>query len=173
MTRIVPLTIPSIALSWRRKSDVLSASYTMPRSSMAILLLQTSWCSFRMDLGAMVAAMQGYRHLHLHHLHHRHHLHRRPRHQGYRLLRVCYRLLRVCETRKYSLFGLGSMQSIVEDKAVDLYVLERAFLSTHPDSDSIVAAVLDSYKLTSKKSKETLNKLEQVRKRGRKRDMFG
>jgi TP53 regulating kinase and related kinases len=35
-------------------------------------------------------------------------------------------------------FGLGMMQPTVEDKAVDLYVLERAFLSTHPDSSSLV-----------------------------------
>ncbi len=35
-------------------------------------------------------------------------------------------------------FGLGQMQSIVEDKAVDLYVLERAFLSTHPNSEMLV-----------------------------------
>lgn len=30
------------------------------------------------------------------------------------------------------------MQAVPEDKAVDLYVMERAFLSTHPDSDLIV-----------------------------------
>lgn len=70
-------------------------------------------------------------------------------------------------------FGLGAMQAIVEDKAVDLYVLERAFLSTHPDSDNIVATAIESYRSTSKKGKEILNKLEKVRQRGRKRDMFG
>lgn len=35
-------------------------------------------------------------------------------------------------------FGLGMMKATVEDKAVDLYVLERAFISTHPDSESMV-----------------------------------
>ena len=35
-------------------------------------------------------------------------------------------------------FGLSCTSSLVEDKAVDLYVLERAFLSTHPESDSLV-----------------------------------
>ena len=35
-------------------------------------------------------------------------------------------------------FGLGSMKPSVEDKAVDLYVLERAFISTHPESESLV-----------------------------------
>jgi tRNA A-37 threonylcarbamoyl transferase component Bud32 len=34
---------------------------------------------------------------------------------------------------------------LVEDKAVDLYVLERAFSSTHPDSEPLFASVLDSY----------------------------
>lgn len=36
-------------------------------------------------------------------------------------------------------FGLANMKPIVEDKAVDLYVLERAFISTHPDSESPVS----------------------------------
>ena len=34
---------------------------------------------------------------------------------------------------------------MVEDKAVDLYVLERAFSSTHPDSEPLFASVLDAY----------------------------
>ncbi len=29
-------------------------------------------------------------------------------------------------------FGLSYHSTLVEDKAVDLYVLERAFVSTHP-----------------------------------------
>lgn len=36
-------------------------------------------------------------------------------------------------------FGLATVQSLIEDKAVDLYVLERAFLSTHPNSEDIVS----------------------------------
>jgi hypothetical protein len=43
-------------------------------------------------------------------------------------------------------FGLSyvcvSKQS--EDKAVDLYVLERAFLSTHPSSEKMVSCCIDS-----------------------------
>jgi len=35
---------------------------------------------------------------------------------------------------------------MVEDKAVDLYVLERAFVSTHPDSEPMFFAVLEAYK---------------------------
>ena len=34
-------------------------------------------------------------------------------------------------------FGLSFVKDSAEDKAVDLYVLERAFVSTHPDFDKI------------------------------------
>uniref|UniRef100_A0A7S2V229 non-specific serine/threonine protein kinase n=1 Tax=Fibrocapsa japonica TaxID=94617 RepID=A0A7S2V229_9STRA len=70
-------------------------------------------------------------------------------------------------------FGLGSMQPLVEDKAVDLYVLERAFLSTHAGSEPLVEEVLQQYKATSKKSDSVLARLADVRKRGRKRECFG
>jgi TP53 regulating kinase-like protein len=36
-------------------------------------------------------------------------------------------------------FGLASTTTSVEDKAVDLYVLERAFSSTHPNTEDIVS----------------------------------
>ncbi|SJX60180.1 related to p53-related protein kinase [Sporisorium reilianum f. sp. reilianum] len=42
-------------------------------------------------------------------------------------------------------FGLSSVSAFAEDKAVDLYVLERAFASTHPASESLYRAILDSY----------------------------
>ena len=35
-------------------------------------------------------------------------------------------------------FGLSFQSHSIEDKAVDLYVLERAFLSTHPNSEKFV-----------------------------------
>ena len=35
-------------------------------------------------------------------------------------------------------FGLGSVSHSEEDMAVDLYVLERAFVSTHPRSEGLV-----------------------------------
>jgi tRNA A-37 threonylcarbamoyl transferase component Bud32 len=38
-------------------------------------------------------------------------------------------------------FGLSYNSSLAEDKAVDLYVLERAFLSTHPNSEKLVSTV--------------------------------
>jgi len=70
-------------------------------------------------------------------------------------------------------FGLGMLQSGVEDKAVDLYVLERAFLSTHPGSESLVQAALEAYRFASRKGTPVLQRLDQVRQRGRKREMFG
>lgn len=35
-------------------------------------------------------------------------------------------------------FGLSTQSNLAEDKAVDLYVLERAFLSSHPNSAHLV-----------------------------------
>lgn len=42
-------------------------------------------------------------------------------------------------------FGLSSVSAFAEDKAVDLYVLERAFASTHPASEKLFQTILDSY----------------------------
>jgi tRNA A-37 threonylcarbamoyl transferase component Bud32 len=42
-------------------------------------------------------------------------------------------------------FGLSFHSALIEDKAVDLYVLERAFSSTHPDSEPLFASVLKAY----------------------------
>ena len=42
-------------------------------------------------------------------------------------------------------FGLAYQSALAEDKAVDLYVLERAFSSTHPDSEPLFASVLATY----------------------------
>lgn len=35
-------------------------------------------------------------------------------------------------------FGLSFVSQTMEDKGVDIYVLERAFLSTHPNSEKLV-----------------------------------
>jgi TP53 regulating kinase-like protein len=68
---------------------------------------------------------------------------------------------------------LGLMKPNPEDKAVDLYVLERAFVSTHPNSEFMVEMILKTYQEKSTHSKTVLSKLEQVRQRGRKREMLG
>ena len=70
-------------------------------------------------------------------------------------------------------FGLGSQNASIDDKAVDLYVLERAMLATHPNSEDLFAQILESYKSECKKGKMILGKFESVRARGRKRMAFG
>ncbi|KAH6905110.1 kinase-like domain-containing protein [Coprinopsis sp. MPI-PUGE-AT-0042] len=72
-------------------------------------------------------------------------------------------------------FGLSFTSALVEDKAVDLYVLERAFASTHPDSEPMFASVLDAYgqELGSKGWEAVKRRLDDVRLRGRKRSMVG
>ncbi|KAF7796242.1 hypothetical protein EIP86_007416 [Pleurotus ostreatoroseus] len=71
-------------------------------------------------------------------------------------------------------FGLAYISTLVEDKAVDLYVLERAFSSTHPASEPLFASVLRAYeKRMGKEWKAIGRRLDDVRLRGRKRSMVG
>lgn len=79
-------------------------------------------------------------------------------------------------------FGLGSTSNSVEDKGVDLYVLERAILSTHSSyADQYNAWLLEGFsgvyknhgKTGEGKLKEVLNRFNEVRLRGRKRSMIG
>ncbi|KAI8617227.1 protein kinase putative [Chytriomyces sp. MP71] len=70
-------------------------------------------------------------------------------------------------------FGLSFVSGLAEDKAVDLYVLERALASTHPQSGILLDTILKSYFKNVKDSKGILKKLEDVRLRGRKRDQTG
>ncbi|RYP63770.1 hypothetical protein DL771_009131 [Monosporascus sp. 5C6A] len=70
-------------------------------------------------------------------------------------------------------FGLASQGSADEDRAVDLYVLERAFASTHPRAEGLFPVVLDGYRGSFKQAPVVLRKLEEVRMRGRKRSMLG
>mmetsp|Transcript_23505 Transcript_23505/g.55704 ORF Transcript_23505/g.55704 Transcript_23505/m.55704 type:complete len:415 (-) Transcript_23505:123-1367(-) len=96
-------------------------------------------------------------------------------------------------------FGLAKLTSSIEEQAVDLYVLERALESTHPDlPGTFFSQVLKSYdqqttttttttptdtdnvmpttastKKNTRGTQSTLDRLEQVRMRGRKRECFG
>ncbi|XP_061724228.1 EKC/KEOPS complex subunit TP53RK [Cydia pomonella] len=71
-------------------------------------------------------------------------------------------------------FGLSSFDTSAEDKGVDLYVLERALISTHNDYPEIFSKILEAYKNHSKNNiKEIISKFEEVRARGRKRTMVG
>ncbi|MES1913767.1 MAG: hypothetical protein MHM6MM_005926 [Cercozoa sp. M6MM] len=71
-------------------------------------------------------------------------------------------------------FGLSSANANVEDKAVDLYVLERAFSSTHTNSEELITALQRVYTdRIGNKRDEIFKRLEKVRARGRKRTMIG
>jgi len=83
-------------------------------------------------------------------------------------------------------FGLASIEESAEDKGVDLYVLERALLSTHPSTELLFDAVLRSYTQTytymrssgtgnrgGPAADEVRRKLDEIRLRGRKRTMVG
>ena len=70
-------------------------------------------------------------------------------------------------------FGLSSVSSLSEDRAVDLYVLERAITSSHPKMSQLFQQILSSYAEHSARTASTLGKLREVRQRGRKRIMIG
>lgn len=70
-------------------------------------------------------------------------------------------------------FGLASQSIQDEDRAVDLYVLERAFASSHPRTEGLFHEVLGGYEESFKAAKLVLKRLEEVRMRGRKRSMIG
>ncbi|KAJ3210121.1 hypothetical protein HDU82_008746 [Entophlyctis luteolus] len=58
-------------------------------------------------------------------------------------------------------FGLGFVSSLAEDKAVDLYVLERALASTHKNSRVLLDAILVGYLNVIKDKKSIVRKLEE------------
>lgn len=71
-------------------------------------------------------------------------------------------------------FGLAQFGTVLEEEmAVDLYVLERAFLSTHPHSEGLFAALMAAYAESRRDPGPTLRHLDKVRSRGRKRLAFG
>eukprot|EP01059_Diplonema_ambulator_P036249 TRINITY_DN8987_c0_g1_i1.p1 TRINITY_DN8987_c0_g1~~TRINITY_DN8987_c0_g1_i1.p1 ORF type:complete len:236 (+),score=74.91 TRINITY_DN8987_c0_g1_i1:51-710(+) len=70
-------------------------------------------------------------------------------------------------------FGLSQTSNFVEDYAVDLYVMERAVQSTHANEDAFTNTILEAYKQKAYKGAGTMERLEKVRARGRKRSMVG
>ncbi|KAF3436266.1 hypothetical protein FNV43_RR23358 [Rhamnella rubrinervis] len=58
-------------------------------------------------------------------------------------------------------FGLSFTSTLPEDKAVDLYVLERALLSMHSSCGNVMDRILAAYRKSSKQWSSTLNKLAQ------------
>ena len=70
-------------------------------------------------------------------------------------------------------FGLGGTRALPEDKAVDLYVLERALVSTHLDAQNLLDTALEEYFRLCETAPQVKQRLEAVRARGRKRECFG
>ena len=71
-------------------------------------------------------------------------------------------------------FGLSFSEGLAEDKGVDLYVFERALLSTHPNTEQLFELMLSAYKkFNPKEADDVISKYEEVKMRGRKRTMVG
>lgn len=71
-------------------------------------------------------------------------------------------------------FGLSHFNPSIEDKAVDLYVLERAFVSTHSYLSDLFSVIIDGYKSSYELDVQAVvNQYLNVRSRGRKRQMIG
>jgi TP53 regulating kinase and related kinases len=70
-------------------------------------------------------------------------------------------------------FGLSFNSTNPEDKAVDLYVCERALASAHSDREGLFKVVLETYRKASKHHSAVFNRFAEVRMRGRKRTMVG
>ena len=74
-------------------------------------------------------------------------------------------------------FGLSSVSlstsSALEDKAVDLYVLKRAMISSNPKSEELFDKAMIIYKNKCQNGEEIINKYKNVEMRGRKKLCFG
>lgn len=86
-------------------------------------------------------------------------------------------LLKYKNDNEYELFlidfGLSYIKSSDEDKAVDLYVLERALTSKHNNINWFFDNILSNYAKFNKVNEKVIRKLSEVRSRGRKRNMEG
>uniref|UniRef100_A0A4W5MSI4 non-specific serine/threonine protein kinase n=1 Tax=Hucho hucho TaxID=62062 RepID=A0A4W5MSI4_9TELE len=69
--------------------------------------------------------------------------------------------------------GAHYISALPEDNGVDMYVLEKAFLSTHPYTEVLFEKLLKAYAASFKKPHAVINKLDEVRLSGRKRSMVG
>ena len=64
-------------------------------------------------------------------------------------------------------FGLSSFSDKVEDKAVDLFLLERSLASTHYELPTLFDDVIAGYKNSNPSFADILERLVAVQKRGR------
>ena len=70
-------------------------------------------------------------------------------------------------------FGLSFVSRKVEDKAVDLHLLERALSAKHSAVyDTAWGAVVTGYQKTGKKANEVLKRYTEVKKRGRNKPQY-
>ena len=70
-------------------------------------------------------------------------------------------------------FGLAQVSNSLEEKAVDLYILERSFNSIHSTIPGLFEGFLEEYYNHVNDKSNIKTKLEEVQKRGRKRSMVG
>jgi TP53 regulating kinase-like protein len=70
-------------------------------------------------------------------------------------------------------FGLSYVSHVIEDKAVDLYVLKRAIISANPRSEEVFDKMMDIYVKTATKGDKIYEHLKKVELRGRKKINFG
>ena len=76
-------------------------------------------------------------------------------------------------------FGLSFVSNKIEDKAVDIYVLKRALISSHPGSENLFERLLLKYQQIMceendrHKGLKIIAKFREVELRGRKRECFG
>ena len=74
-------------------------------------------------------------------------------------------------------FGLSSVAlsttSSLEDKAVDLYVLKRAIISSNPNSEELFEKSMETYEEKCTNGKDIINRYKKVEMRGRKKLCFG
>ncbi|XP_024885617.1 EKC/KEOPS complex subunit Tp53rk isoform X3 [Temnothorax curvispinosus] len=73
-------------------------------------------------------------------------------------------------------FGLARVDSTLEDKAVDLYVLERSLLSAHSEVPTLFSRIFHHYQQhyqNKNQCEQVLARYKQVQERGRKRLMVG
>ena len=68
---------------------------------------------------------------------------------------------------------MGGNNNRIESFAVDLYVLERSIMSTHENGEEMVKVIVNEYKEKSREGDRVVQKLGEVRARGRKRECFG
>lgn len=65
-------------------------------------------------------------------------------------------------------FGLGDYSTEIEDKGVDLHLMNRALQSTHyAFAESGFKAVLEGYKKTMDESEYVIERMNEIQKRGR------